>query len=357
MSSASKKGSEPSKSHKSSKSKASASADAAEAAQAIEEAGGVNLVHASNRWGWKMLDKTRALDLSDSSDDDRTSLTDMDLMEDIVSKPKPKLTLTRTRRLQNLATGRDHSSGFITKLLQKLVRGFDASERTSERQSLRVSKLTKDVEHKYLTLTHVNVVRRIETDSLDPSDKIEHLYFTLLDKMFQVELTSTSAFCHSSCQRRVYECATRVFMVDRSKSIRDKGHLICSLANIIEFNTSVVGHKSCRTLVPGDSKRRMYDNSLIGEEYRVRENTVDAKNKESENIMTALMSANDHNTLELVSPVPADLGYILNVLVVRWRNFKAGDKHPVLVSRRSRLEGGSRRSSKRRKSRTMKKRK
>jgi hypothetical protein len=231
MSSASKKGSEPSKSHKSSKSKASASArtsaDAAEAAQAIEEAGGVNLVHVSNRWGWKMLDFDHFDDSSDSSDDDPSSLTAKDLMEDIVSKPKPKLTLTRSRRVKNLASGREHASGFTHKLLRKL--GFRVSahtERGSDRQSLRVSKLTKDVEHKYLTLTHVNVVRRIETGSLDPSDKIEHLYFTLLDKMFQVELTSTSAFCHSSRERRAYECATRVFMVDKSKSFRDKGHLI-----------------------------------------------------------------------------------------------------------------------------------
>ena len=98
--------------------------------------------------------------------------------------------------------------------------------------------------------------------------------------------------------------------------------------------------------------------------------------------MTALMRANEHNTLELVSPDPADLGCILTVLVVRWRKFQAGDKHPGLDSRHlvdamthrrgddmppllddmppllDDMGGGKRRySSKRRNSRTMKKRK
>ena len=311
-----------SKSSKSSKSKASASASGAKAKSHPPPP------------TWKMLDFDHFDDSSDSSDDDPSYLTAKDLMEDIQSQPEPKLTLPKSRRLKNLASGRDHASGFTHKLLRKLgFRSFAHSEQRSDRQSLRVSKLTKDVEHKYLTLTHVNVRRNKIIDSLVQIDEISYLYFILLDKIFQVDLKSTSAFFGSPAERRAYECATRVFMVDRSKSFRDKGHLICSLANIIQFNTSVVDHKSCRTLVPGESKRRTYDNSLIGEEYRVRENTDAAKNKESENIMTALLRANEHNTLELVSPDPADLGCILTVLVVRWRKFQAGDKHPGLDSR------------------------
>jgi hypothetical protein len=79
--------------------------------------------------------------------------------------------------------------------------------------------------------------------------------------------------------------------------------------------------------------------------------------------------------LEIIAPDPNDLGCILSLLVVRWRKFQAGDKHPGLDSRHlvdamthrrgddmppllDDMGGGKRRySSKRRKSRTMKKRK
>ena len=80
----------------------------------------------------------------------------------------------------------------------------------------------------------------------------------------------------------------------------------------------------------------------------------------------------------MLAPDPNDLGYILSLLVVRWRKFQAGDKHPGLDSRHlvdamthrrgddmppllDDMGGGKRRySSKRRSlrnSRTMKKRK
>jgi hypothetical protein len=205
------------------------------------------------------------------------------------------LTLTTTRRLQKLAL-----NGWTSKLLQKMFKGYSPNQKVSATQATTISKLSKDVQHSGLTLTDVKVMRvnPIERSAAIQSDSITRVFFKLYDKIFTVSPAATS--------EGTFNCAKRIFFVDNSKSLRDKGHLVCSLANVIEFNKSDVGDKTCR--VEGK------DNSLIGEKYRVAGNTAADVDKECENMMEALMTADYQNSLEIVTPYPADLLEIIREL-------------------------------------------
>ena len=231
-----------------------------------------------------------------------------DLLNEAHSRqPKTKeasraaLTLTTTGRLQELAL-----NGWTSKLLQKMFKGYSPNQKVSAKQATTISKLSKDVQHSGLTLTDVKVmrVRPIERSGAIQIDSINRVFFKLYDKIFTVSPART--------REGTFNCAKRIFFVDNSKSLRDKGHLVCSLANVIEFNESRVGNKTCR--VKGK------DNSLIGEKYRVARNTEDdvkddAK-EECDNMMKALMTADSQNNLEIVAPYPADLLEIIRDLGV-----------------------------------------
>jgi hypothetical protein len=227
-----------------------------------------------------------------------------DLLNEAHSRqPKTKeasraaLTVTTTRRLQELAL-----NGWTSKLLQKMFKGYSPNQKVSAKQATTISKLSKDVQHSGLTLTDVKVMRvhPIERSGSIQSDSINRVFFKLYDKIFTVSPAETS--------EGTFNCAKRIFFVDNSKSLRDKGHLVCSLANVIEFNESDVRNKTCR--VKGK------DNSLIGEKYRVAGTEVDDIKEECDNMMKALMTADSQNSLEIVAPYPADLLEIIRELGV-----------------------------------------
>jgi len=267
-----------------------------------------------------------------------------------------------------------------------MFKGYSSSEPASNRRATTVSKMTNHVQQPFLTLTDVKVWRVENKGQLGrvKHDEISYVFFKLDDKIFSVSPAETRG--------ETFHCSKRIFFVDNSKSLHDGGHLVCSLANVIEFNKSDVGHKSCR--LEGN------DNSLIGRKYRVAGNSKADKNNECTRMLDALMAADSQNSLEIVATDPEDLLQILVTFgvgrslemrseetftsflsdtdnsLVRGMNEKQTEdavmKGMALVDelkrRRDRHSGrgllmddwggGSRRySSKRRKSRTMKKRK
>jgi hypothetical protein len=178
-----------------------------------------------------------------------------------------------------------------------MFKGYSTSEHASKRRASTVSKMTKHVQHPFLTLTDVKVWR---VDNKGHSgqvkyDSIANVFFKLDDKIFTVSPAGTRG--------DTFHCSKRIFFVDNSKSSHDGGHLVCSLANVIEFNESDVGDKSCR--LEGN------DNSLIGRKYRVAGNSKADKNNECTKMLDALMAADSQNSLEIVATDPEDLLQIL----------------------------------------------
>ena len=217
-----------------------------------------------------------------------------DLLNEAHSQPKSKsgLTLTTSRRIRELAL-----NGWTNHLLKKMFKGYSSSEPASNRRAVTVSKMTNHVQQPFLTLTDVKVWR---LDNKGHSgrvkyDEISKVFFKLDDKIFAVSPAETRGV--------TFHCSKRIFFVDNSKSLHDGGHLVCSLANVIEFNKSDVGDKSCR--LEGN------DNSLIGRKYRVAGNSKADKNNECTKMLDALMAADSQNSLEIVATDPEDLLQIL----------------------------------------------
>ena len=219
-----------------------------------------------------------------------------DLLQDAHSESKSKLSLTTTRRLRELSL-----NSWTKQLFKKMFRGY-GSQRTSERQALTVSKITKHVRHPFLTLTDVKV-KRNEYKNLSGhviDDDIRKVFFKLDDKIF-ILILSIGAQLSASMIRH----AQRIFFVDNHKSLQDGG-LICSLANLFVYNSANMRNKTGR--VNGR------DNSLIGANYRVAGNTQADAKEESQKMMVAIMTADRRNSLEIVAPDPEDMLEILNLL-------------------------------------------
>ena len=217
-----------------------------------------------------------------------------DLLQHAHSESKSKLSLTTTRRLRELSL-----NSWTKQLFKKMFRGY-GSQRTSERQALTVSKITKHVRHPFLTLTDVKV-KRNEYKNLSGQvidDDIRKVFFKLDDKIF---ILSVGDRLSASMIRH----AQRIFFVDNHKSLQDGG-LICSLANLFVYNSANMRNKTGR--VNGR------DNSLIGANYRVAGNTQADAKEESQKMMVALMTADRRNSLEIVAPDPEDLFQILYLL-------------------------------------------
>ena len=233
-------------------------------------------------------------DSSDSSPEQLPFKSVDDLLNEAHSQPKSKsgLTLTTSRRIRELAL-----NGWTNHLLKKMFKGYSSSEPASNRRAVTVSKMTNHVQQPFLTLTDVKVWRLENKGQLGrvKYDEISKVFFKLDDKIFSVSPAETRGV--------TFHCSKRIFFVDNSKSLHDGGHLVCSLANVIEFNKSDVGDKSCR--LEGN------DNSLIGRKYRVAGNSKADKNNECTKMLDALMAADSQNSLEIVATDPEDLLQIL----------------------------------------------
>lgn len=217
-----------------------------------------------------------------------------DLLKEAHSGSKSKLSLTTTRRIRELSL-----NSWTKQLFKKMFRGY-GSQKTSERQALTVSKITKHVRHPFLTLTDVKVKRTEYKDLAGHviDDDIRKVFFKLDDKIL---ILSVGDQLSASMIRH----AQRIFFVDNHKSLQDGG-LICSLANLFVYNSTNMRNKTCRV-----NER---DNSLIGANYRVAGNTQADAKEESQKMMVALMTADRRNSLEIVAPDPEDMLEILNSL-------------------------------------------
>jgi hypothetical protein len=205
-----------------------------------------------------------------------------------------------------------------------------------------------------------------------------YVFFRFKDAIFSLKLTGLTVL-------KTYS------LIDDAMHFifKDNDDTICTLSNLLESNSSAQ-HSTIYTSSNFDDAKncRVHNkNTMLHSEIRKTERKYGrAQMQEYDNLVEALQKANDSNELQLVVPNPESLGMLLLKLGVgteaeagaikqifrnndnvRFLHMKPQETEAaidngihltkMLQEAVSSSRGGSRRSSKRRKSRTMKKRK
>jgi len=203
-----------------------------------------------------------------------------------------------------------------------------------------------------------------------------YVFFRFEDAIFSLKLTEQKG------ENYLYAAAALPFI------FRDNEGQICTLGNLLQSNSSV--ESASFRLGPDDSYEKSKNCRVDGKNSMlrryIRSPTKHGRPQEYDNLVEALQEANDSNELQMVVPNPESLGMLLLKLGVGTEaeadaikqifrnneNVRFPDMEPqeteaaidkgthltkMLQKAVSSSRGGSRRSSKRRKSRTMKKRK
>ena len=249
----------------------------------------------------------------------------------------------RKERLKRLAS----NQVLIKILLDKLFKGYSTHSEKTEKAAQTVSRLATPFERPLITLTDVRVCRfqpitgrdgiGIDSDSdsdddaITPDDFINAVIcFRAGGAIFALKLSSfdshedgdgdgdgdsgsgSGSSGHDEA-RFQYECAKRLIFVNRDKFEQRGQYGICSLANLLEYNRSVGNIRSCRTTsVFGQGGEAV--NSLIGSAYRVAGNEHDDRSNECKMMMTALNTANDSHSLEILVADP-DHNSLIEILL------------------------------------------
>jgi hypothetical protein len=203
-----------------------------------------------------------------------------------------------------------------------------------------------------------------------------YVFFRFEDAIFSLKLTEQKG------ENYLYAAAALPFI------FRDNEGQICTLGNLLQSNSSV--ESASFRLGPDDSYEKSKNCRVDGKNSMLRRYircpTKHGRPQEYDNLVLALQYANDSNELQMVVPNPESLGMLLLKLGVGTEaeadaikqifrnneNVRFPDMEPqeteaaidkgthltkMLQKAVSSSRGGSRRSSKRRKSRTIKKRK